>query len=129
MKALEDLAPPTLSGVSIDIKPPDAVALSGTITTRDPAEVLEPFLRDLHAWVIEAGLREFYVDVSSLTFVNSSAIRLFVDWATWVKTEPTERRYSLNFLTDKQITWQRTSFMALQSLAGEVVSVTSGGGI
>jgi hypothetical protein len=64
----------------------------------------------------------FCVDVTGLTFVNSSSIRLFIDWAVWVKAE-TGHRYQLTFRTNRQITWQTTAFAALTSLMKEVVSV------
>ncbi len=51
------------------------------------------------------------VDVVDLKFVNSSAIRLFVDWATAVKNAGTP--YRLKFKGKRAVAWQRTAFMAL----------------
>ena len=52
----------------------------------------------------------------------SSAIRLFVDWATWVKNERGQR-YTLRFITSRNVTWQKTAFMALMSLTKEVLAI------
>ena len=60
--------------------------------------------------------------MSGLTFVNSSAIRLFVDWATWVRNERGQR-YTLRFITSRSVTWQKTSFAALMSLMKEVLAI------
>ena len=68
------------------------------------------------------GLREVTVDVRKLTFVNSSAIRLFVDWATWVRDQEPDA-YVIRFRTDRRITWQRTSFSVLQSLAPNAIVI------
>jgi hypothetical protein len=127
MTQLDDLTPPTLADVRIAIEPPGTIKFAGTITSRDPALDLAPFLKNVHSAIVADGLKEVSIDVSALTFVNSSAIRLFVDWATWAKKEPEPNRYLLKFLTDHLITWQKTSFMALKSLAPSVVSVEHAG--
>jgi hypothetical protein len=122
--SINELPTPKLGSVKITIEGDDLMIMSGTIAIKDPGEALGPFLRSVHEQA-RGKLTTLRVDVSGLTFVNSSAIRLFVDWATWVKKEPEDRRYLLRFLTDRGTTWQRTSFAALQSLAGGVVAVES----
>ena len=123
MSRFEDLTPPSLDDVRIVVEPPGTVKFSGTIASRDPAADLAPFLRQVHSAAIEASLQAVNVDVTALTFVNSSAIRLFVDWTTWAKNEPSHDRYRLHFVANKQITWQKTTLMALQSLAPNVITV------
>ena len=119
---LAELELPSLSTVDLSIDG-EKLNLSGTITALDPSNELSPFLRKLHDKVVEASAPELCVDVSKLTFVNSSAIRLFIDWAMWVKAEETTRRYRLRFVTSRGVTWQRTSFAALKSLAGDVIEI------
>jgi hypothetical protein len=58
-------------------------------------------------------MSSFTVDVRSLNFVNSSAIRLFVDWISRAHAA----RYKLVFLIDRSITWHRLSFSVLKSLS------------
>ena len=65
---------------------------------------------------------ELKVDISELTFVNSSAIRLFIDWAMWIK-DANGRGYKLCFTTNRRVTWQKTSLMALRTIAGDALSV------
>lgn len=125
MSSIETLPVPEMENVEISVPGPDLVKLAGTIASKDPDEQLAPFFRRIHELVCAGGGKTLKVDVSGLTFVNSSAIRLFVDWATWIKKEPPGRSYELRFLTDRSITWQRTSFTALQSLAKGVVAVQS----
>jgi len=123
MIQLVDLSPPDLPDVHIAIEAPDTVKFTGTITSRDPAADLAPFLKRVHSAVVAEGLRRVNVDVSGLTFVNSSAIRLFVDWTTWTKQEPDATRYQLRFVSNHLVTWQKTTLMALKSLAPNVVTV------
>jgi len=121
MSKLAQVPVPVIPNVTLQVDPTGRLALSGTIATRDPAETIVPLFRGLHQAVIEEGLREFRIDLAALTFVNSSAIRLFVDWVTWIKNEPDARRYKAIFVTNQQITWQKTSLGVLKSLAPEVV--------
>jgi len=127
MNKLAQLKPPQVSGVGIQLVPPSGLKLSGTIATRDPAEDLAPFLRSTHGAALQDKLTELRVDVSGLAFVNSSAIRLFVDWATWVNNEPEAQRYQLTFVMNPSITWQKTTFTALKSLTPKVVATVSVG--
>jgi len=113
---------PKADTVTIQLTAPNHVRLSGTITQKDPSADLAGFFKALHKAALADKLLEVRADVSALTFVNSSAIRLFVDWATWVKNEPGSR-YTLRFVTSRSITWQKTSFMALMSLAKDVLAI------
>ena len=122
MSQFTDVQVPRAETVTIVISPPNQVKLSGTITQKDPAQDLAGFFKALHNAALADKLSEVRADVSGLTFVNSSAIRLFVDWATWVKNERGER-YTLRFVTSRNVTWQKTSFMALMSLAKEVLAL------
>lgn len=121
MSKLANLTIPSIANVTLQLDAAGQLRLIGTIATRDPAESIAPFFRSLHAAVVEEGMQEFKIDLSTLTFVNSSAIRLFVDWITWVKNEPVAKRYRVVFVTNSQITWQKTSLGVLKSLAPEVV--------
>jgi hypothetical protein len=113
---------PKADSVAIQVTAPNQVKLSGTITQKDPSNDLASFFRALHTAALADNLNEVRADVSGLTFVNSSAIRLFVDWATWLKNERGPR-YTLLFATSRNVTWQKTSFMALMSLAKEVLKI------
>jgi hypothetical protein len=113
---------PKVDGVTIELVPPQTLKLGGTITKREPGEHLSGFLKAVHRDAVSRQLKEFRVDVSDLTFVNSSSIRLFIDWAVWVKSEPVVN-YKLRFVTSRKVTWQQTAFSALSSLMSEVVIV------
>ena len=124
MSHLSQIEIPTLSSFALSITPPNAVTMSGTIAIPDPGLVLGGTIRALHEAALSDQLRELSVDVRGLTFVNSSAIRLFVDWSSWVGAAH-GRGYLLRFRTDRRITWQRTSFAVLQSLGGKAIAVAS----
>ncbi|HET9959629.1 MAG TPA: hypothetical protein VFQ61_34290 [Polyangiaceae bacterium] len=122
MSQLQAVEIPKVQGVTAEIIPSGQLKLSGTIAARDPTEGLAPFFRNVHKAVVDGRLGQFKVDVSGLTFVNSSAIRLFVDWVTWVKNDVSSQ-YKLVFVTDSRVTWQKTSLPVLKSLAPSIVII------
>ncbi len=123
---LSNVRLPNLPGLEVALTAPNAVALRGSISSRDPGAELSSFTRALHDGAVGDGVSELLVDLSGLSFVNSSGIRLFVDWATWLK-QTKEPPYVLRFVTDRRITWQRTSFKVLTSMFGDVLKVAEVG--
>jgi len=124
MSNLAQVESPQLTSFELAIAPPSSVTMAGTIAIADPGLVLGGCFRRIHEAALADNLRELRVDVQKLTFVNSSAIRLFVDWSSWVAIAGV-KGYLLRFRTDRRITWQRTSFAVLQSLGGKAIQVDS----
>lgn len=119
MKNVEAVPMPEVSSLVAKLEG-GRLVLEGTMATQNPAADLGPFLKALHQAVVRDRLPEMVVDVTKLTFVNSSAIRLFVDWTTWIRKEETSP-YRLAFVTDSALTWQKTTFPVLKNLAPSVV--------
>lgn len=123
MSQLEKVSIPQIPAVTLSLEPEGKLTLTGTIATRDPAEGIAPFFRAIHSANVADSRKSFVIDLSGLTFVNSSAIRLFVDWVTWIKNEAANGRYKATIIMNSQITWQKTSLGVLKSLAPEVVEL------
>jgi len=123
MSELESVSIPSIPKVTLTVDPAGSLTLAGSIATRDPAETIAPFFKAVHQAVVSDALKAFTIDVAGLTFVNSSAIRLFVDWVTWSKQEPATSRYKITIKMDQRVTWQKTSLGVLRTLAPEVVEL------
>jgi hypothetical protein len=108
---IESLRIALVSGTELQIE--------GTLHTTTAQTQAAQHLGALHEHIIAEKLSSFTVDLRKLTFVNSSAIRLFVDWIARASTA----RYKLVFMTDRSITWHRLSFSVLKSLAPASVEV------
>lgn len=93
--------------------------LDGSLATPTAQRELSAILTALHARIVEQKIPLFTVDVRSLNFVNSSAIRVFVDWIARAESSA----YKLTFITERGITWHRLSFSVLRSLAPSTVEV------
>jgi hypothetical protein len=122
MSAIASVKPPKLETLAISIEEPGRVAFKGTITTENPSSDVGAFMRALHNAALADNLKAMELDVSGLTFVNSSAIRLFIDWASWIRATG-RSPYVLRIRSSRNITWQKTSFMALTSLAPGIVEI------
>ena len=107
----------------LNVEPGGIVKLSGALTLRNPSELLRPVFHSLHEAALSDGLDKVFVDLSDLSFVNSSGIRVFVDWVLWLREESPTRRYSLTFRSASDHAWQRASLPVLQSLAPAWVHV------
>jgi hypothetical protein len=118
MTNLETLKRPDLPTVKLEFTQANSLKVSGTITSKEPDKSLGAFFRTVHDAAVSSRLPEVRVDLRGLTFVNSSAIRMFIDWAMWLANEQ-DHRYRLRVVTSPQVTWQRVSFSTLAHLAGE----------
>ena len=122
MTALATISPIAIEGLEMAVDG-TTVKMSGTITMRSPSQVLQPHLKRVHESALADGVEVMTVDVRKLTFVNSSSMRLFVDWTVWLKDQPADKRYRLVFVTDGAVTWQRKSFPVIRSLAPDIVEI------
>ncbi len=113
---------PKVEDLTIATDAAGPLRLSGSIATPEPNRTIGVYFRALHEALSQAGATSFVIDVSRLVFVNSSAIRLFIDWAMWINQAPAPARYRLKFLTARNVTWQTTSITALSALAPGVVA-------
>ncbi len=118
------LQPPNVAGVGVKVVP-EGVVLTGSITSKEPDRSLGIFFKSVHEAALKSGLKELAVDVRGLSFVNSSAIRLFIDWAIWV-SQATSGGYRLRFVRNPSVTWQRVSFPAIVQLATAHVVLEDG---
>ena len=118
------LKPPNVANVEVRVTP-EGIVMLGSITSKEPDRSLGIFFRSVHDAALQGGLKELSVDVRGLSFVNSSAIRLFIDWAIWV-SQAQSAAYRLRFLRNPSVTWQRVSFPAIAQLAAAHVVLEDG---
>lgn len=89
------------------------VHFKGTISTVNPAVVLNPFVDAVHQHILESGAKEVRVDLTQLEFCNSSGFKSFIHWIERIQQAPEPKRYKLRFVSTKDRRWQRASLLAL----------------
>lgn len=105
--------PLTIEGLELKLVSSAELHIEGALHTSTAQGLIANHLSHVHAHIVAEKLESFTIDLRKLTFVNSSAIRLFVDWIA----RASSARYKLVFKTDRSITWHRLSFSVLKSLA------------
>jgi hypothetical protein len=95
----------------------------GTISTVNPAIVLNPFVDAVHAHAIDADAKEVRVDLTALEFCNSSGFKSFIHWIERIQQAPEPKRYKLRFISTKERKWQRTSLLALSCYGVNIVAL------
>ena len=105
--------------LTVELSTPTELTLSGTLSTPTAQNEFRRLLQDLHAQIVANRTASFAVNVEALSFVNSSAIRAFVDWIS----RAAHAGYTLAFKTSPSITWHRLSFSVLKSLAPSTVQI------
>jgi hypothetical protein len=99
------------------------VSFRGTISTVNPASVLNPFVDAVHAQLSGANMKEIRVDFTELEFCNSSGFKAFIHWIQRVQALPEAQRYKLRFVSSPARRWQRTSLLALSCYAPGLVEI------
>jgi hypothetical protein len=122
---LEVRRPLVIESLEIAFTSPVALRFSGALMTEPAQHELERVLGDVHSHILAAKITSFTVDVRPLNFVNSSALRVFINWISRAE----RARYKLVFVTNPRVTWHRLNFSVLKSLAPQTVEVVDGSGL
>jgi hypothetical protein len=99
------------------------VQFRGTISTVNPATVLNPFVDSVHDQVTKSGAKQVLVDFQELEFCNSSGFKAFIHWIQRIQELPDAQRYTLRFASNPQRKWQRTSLLALSCYGIATVTI------
>jgi hypothetical protein len=108
----------TIGSLRLHFHLPCEIRFEGTLASAMVQNELKHHLAEMHDRILTDGCRVITADVQGLQFVDSSAIRLFVDWISRATY-----KYKIVFLIDPGTTWQRLSFSVLQSMAPDSVEV------
>src|SRR5262245_16375786 len=109
----------TMGSLKLWFVHPCEVRFEGTLASPATQAELKRALTEPHERIVSDDCRPMTADVQGLQFVDSSAIRLFVDWIS----RATEAGYKIVFLVDSGMTWQRLSFNVLKSMAAETIEI------
>jgi hypothetical protein len=97
------------------------VTISGEIDQASPKLFLGPFFEKIHAAAEEESLHEVKVDICSLHFLNSSAVKELIAWVLKRNRLPPGKKYVIDFIYDSSILWQRVTLPTLSQLDPDFV--------
>jgi hypothetical protein len=110
----------TVDGLEVELVHAGLLRLTGSLRTPAACRELPRVLAALHARLATELFPRIVVDLRQLDFVNSSALRPFLDWIKLASGVP----YTIVFRIDPSIAWQRLSVSVLQTLAPGTVELT-----
>jgi len=99
----------------------NVVTISGEIDQTSPKLFLGPFFAEIHAAAEQEGLHEVKVDMCSLHFLNSAAVKELIAWVLKRNRLPPGKKYVLDFIYDSSILWQRVTMPTLSQLDPDFV--------
>lgn len=98
------------------------VRLVGTADMR-VSEGLDRVMAKVHDEAQRLAAARVRVDLRELEFMNSSCLKSLVTWISQARELPPERRYTIHFVSQPGILWQRRSLHALRCFAVDLITV------
>ncbi len=98
------------------------IELSGTADIEAEA-VLGGYLRLVDAEARRVGMSRVIVNLTRLSFMNSSCFKAFIHWIDGVQRTTVLNRYQIRLVSDPHHHWQKRSLDALRRMAPDTVSV------
>ncbi len=111
------------SGVEITVLG-DTVVFKGSIDCSTPGAFLNPFFNELNTKLIEAEMKSVKVDITQLSFLNSSGIKEFVNWVMGLSKVSPDKQYTIEIITNPDQIWQESSISTLVYLNTKLVKKT-----
>jgi len=81
-------------------------------------------LTRIHDAANRLGVREAIVDLTQLEFMNSSCFKSFVSWLTDIRELDASKQYTVTFLSNPKLHWQKRSLHSLRCFAVDLVTVS-----
>lgn len=112
-------------GVRIDVDemPGDEnaiqVVIDGYIDIPHASEILLPYFLEIHNKVVESKMKLVEVDLTRLSFMNSSAIGSMVQWFSKIPRLSDDEKYKMKILYTKNEVWQLMGLKALKKLLSD----------
>jgi hypothetical protein len=91
--------------------------IRGSIDFQEPEKIIGSYFRKIHNHVVEKGMKDIKINITNLSFLNSSGIKEFVEWIMNIESLENEKKYSITFLTNSEFLWQESSISTLMHLS------------
>ena len=99
------------------------ITIDGIIDMEDPGIILDPFFQSVHQSSIQNNIRKINVNLTGLSFLNSSGIKCLAKWVLSLSQVSEDKRYKIIIKQNPTITWQKTSLITLTFAAPGLISV------
>lgn len=100
--------------------------IEGELEMEDPSVLLKPFFSEFHEKMLGAEIVKIHLDLSRLTFINSSGLKVFFRWICDVDDLDESLAYHIDIHYSPKIAWQASNVYAMQDLAPDNVKLYEG---
>ncbi|HEX7501278.1 MAG TPA: hypothetical protein VF524_13395 [Polyangia bacterium] len=102
----------------------DTVFIAGEIDQLSPRDFLAGFFEIVHNMALGESIGEVKVNVTELSFLNSSGIKEFLSWILRRNRISADKKYKINFLFDPTVAWQPITLPRLRDLDADSILLT-----
>lgn len=95
----------------------------GTFTEKNPAMEFKHFIFNIHEHAITVGLQHVEIDIRKLKFLNSTGLKVIIDWINEIKILPNDKRYSITFYCKKTSCWQSSCLSTLKLINNKIIKI------
>ncbi len=92
------------------------VRINGFFNLMHPDEVLKPYIEMLHDEIIKKQIKKIELHFEEFTSLNSSTLKVFVYWFDSIRHLDNNEMYTVKFIYDSEIPWQKSFFPVVEKL-------------
>jgi hypothetical protein len=100
------------------------VFVKGEMDSTSSRDFIAAFFELVHHMTVGESHVELHIDVTALSFLNSSGIKEFLSWILRRNRLAPGKKYLLNFVYDPTITWQPITLTRLRDLDPSGITLT-----
>lgn len=100
------------------------IFVKGEIDPTSPRDFIAAFFELVHNMAVGENLSELHIDVTRLSFLNSSGIKEFLSWILRRNRLAHGKKYCMNFVYDPTVTWQPITLARLRDLDPDAITLT-----
>lgn len=97
------------------------IIFSGQIDIPNPEIIVTPFFTKLDSEIISANINEVYFNVSKLDFINSSGIKVILQYIMSIIRRPEKQQYNIIIKYNEGVESQKTRFNSILFLAPKII--------
>jgi len=94
----------------------------GTIEIKSLNDNFKEYIQKIHEYILNKNFKDIKIDFTKLIFMNSSGIKVIVEWLLKLEELPEEKKYKVLFIYDPKILWQESTINTLLFLNENLLS-------
>ncbi|OHD18033.1 MAG: hypothetical protein A2086_15875 [Spirochaetes bacterium GWD1_27_9] len=107
-----------------DIENGVEIIFKGFIDDKNPEAMLSSFFNEAHDKIIKSSIKYIELDFTKLIFLNSSGIKILIQWITKDATLSQDKQYYFRLKINSDFHWQENSTSMLKMLVPDLITIS-----